>query len=328
MQTKLGFTKMSVIEFEQWIKSIRVGRTILKVQQHHTYSPSYVHFNGTNHFERQQAMKNHHVGHNGWADIGQHFTIFPDGSILTGRNLEKTPACITGNNANSICIENFGNFDLNGDVMTTAQKEAIVEVTALLCKRFGLVVNTNSIVYHHWYDLSSGVRNNGTKNNKSCPGTNFFGGNKVQDCETKFLPLVRAKLSTDSILVETPDVLNYVVVNAKSLNVRVKPTSDSAKATDRSSLTLGSVLRVFKEKEGWLKISNSQEHWIFGKFTQPVQKAIVTVDALNVRSGSDTSFPKVGSYLKGEEVFVIEEKNNWCKVSMDEKWVNKKFLKF
>lgn len=328
MQTKLGFTKMSVIEFEQWIKTTRVGRTILKVQQHHTYSPSYVHFNGANHFERQLAMKNHHVCHNGWADIGQHFTIFPDGSILTGRNLEKTPACITGNNANSICIENFGNFDLNGDVMTTAQKEAIVEVTALLCKRFGLAVNTNSIVYHHWYDLSSGVRNNGTKNNKSCPGTNFFGGNKVLDCETKFLPLVRAKLSTDSILVETPEVLNYVVVTAKSLNVRVKPASDSAKATDRSSLTLGSVLRVFKEKEGWLKISNSQEHWIFSKHTKPVQKALVTVDALNVRSGSDASFPKVGSYLKGEEVFVVEEKNNWCKVSMDEKWVSKKFLKF
>src|SRR5690554_7516062 len=28
--------------------------------------------------ERQKAMKDHHINANGWADIGQHFTIFPD----------------------------------------------------------------------------------------------------------------------------------------------------------------------------------------------------------------------------------------------------------
>jgi hypothetical protein len=67
-------------------------------------------------------MKNHHVNNNGWADIGQHFSIFPDGKICTGRNLESTPACIYGRNANAICIENVGYFDTGKDTMTTAQK--------------------------------------------------------------------------------------------------------------------------------------------------------------------------------------------------------------
>ena len=58
MQTKSGFTKMSVAEFENWIANLRIARTILKIQQHHTYIPSYVHFTGNNHFERQLAMKN------------------------------------------------------------------------------------------------------------------------------------------------------------------------------------------------------------------------------------------------------------------------------
>lgn len=64
---------MNLSEFENWITQLRVGRTIMKIQQHHTYIPSYIHFTGMNHFERQQAMKNHHVNQNGWQDIGQHF---------------------------------------------------------------------------------------------------------------------------------------------------------------------------------------------------------------------------------------------------------------
>ena len=33
---------------------------------------------------------------NQWADIGQHFAIFPDGEIVTGRSMETSPACIRG----------------------------------------------------------------------------------------------------------------------------------------------------------------------------------------------------------------------------------------
>lgn len=328
METKFGFTKLTITEFESWIKKLKIGRTVLKIQQHHTFSPSYVLFKGNNHFDLQRGMKNHHVTHNGWADIGQHFTIFPDGTILTGRSLEKSPACITGQNANSICIENLGNFDINGDAMTNLQRDAIINVTAILCTRFSIPVNSNTIVYHHWYDLNSGVRNNGTKNNKSCPGTNFFGGNKVIDCEKNFLPLISKK--TLSIIPITPIVnkVKYVIVNTKSLNIRVSPDALSEKIKDRAAITFGAVLRVFEEKNGWLKISNSLEHWVSGKFTNSVVKATVNSDTLNVRSGSDLSFPKIGSFLKGEEVFVIEEKNGWCKIGMDEKWVSKKFLSF
>ena len=85
---------MNVAQFEAWISNLRIGRTILKIQQHHTYIPSYIHFTGSNHFERQLAMKNYYVNQNGWQDIGQHFTIFPDGAILTGRSLEQSLACI------------------------------------------------------------------------------------------------------------------------------------------------------------------------------------------------------------------------------------------
>ncbi len=325
MTTQFGFTKMTISEFENWISGQRVARTILYLQQHHTFSPDYRLFNGTNHFDLQRAMKNHHVNSNGWSDIGQHFTSFPDGTILTGRSLENSPACISGNNANAICMEHLGNFDLGKDTMTAAQKDCIIRMTAALCKRFAVPVHADKIVYHHWFNLSTGVRNNGSGGNKSCPGTGFFGGNKVQDCERNFLPLVSSALRGG--VIAPANVMKYICVNTVKLNIRTKPDVDSDKATDRDPAILGAVLRVYQEKNGWYKISSSKQHWVSGKYTIEVKRAEVTADTLNVRSGPGSSFLKVGAYKKGQELFIIEEKGNWCKVAMDEKWVSGDFLK-
>jgi len=187
---KFGLVKWGIEEFEEWLNSIQLARTVLVIQQHHTFSPSYAQFNGSNHFELQQGIKNYHISHNGWSDIGQHFSTFPDGTILSGRSLEQSPVCIKGQNTNSICLEHLGNFDSGKDVMLAEQRETIIQMTAILCRRFNIPVNTQSIVYHHWFNLSTGQRNDGSSNNKSCPGTNFFGGNKVIDCSTNFLPLI------------------------------------------------------------------------------------------------------------------------------------------
>ena len=328
MEKKFGFTKMSIIEFENWISNLRIGRTILKIQQHHTYIPSYIHFAGTNHFERQLAIKNHHVNQNGWQDIGQHFTIFPDGTILTGRSLEKSPACITNQNANSLCIENFGNFDSGRDTMTNLQKDAIIAVTAILCKKFNLPVNSNTIVYHHWFRLDNGVRNNGSGNNKSCPGTNFFGGNKVVDFENHFATLIITKLSGHQIKTDNSTILKYVCVTANLLNVRTQPDSASSKASERPNIAMGAILRVYKEKDGWLKISNTLSHWVAGRFTTEVKRATVNATILNVRTGPGTHFPKTARIEKNDEVFVFEEINQWCKIGLEDKWVSKSFLNF
>lgn len=328
MEKKYGFIKLTPIEFENWISAIRIGRTILKIQQHHTYLPNYSHFNGSNHFERQLAMKQHHTVQNGWQDIGQHFTIFPDGSILTGLSLEKSPACITNQNAHSICIENFGNFDSNGDKMTVAQKESILTVTAALCKRFNLSVDSNSVVYHHWFRLDNGLRTNGGVNTKSCPGTAFFGGNKVVDFEKNFKSLVIEKLNGILPKTNVSLVLRFVCVTASKLNVRSMPNTSGSIVKERPSLSMGSILRVYEIQDGWFKISSSQSHWIYGKYTKEVKRAEVTTSTLNVRTGPDVEFEKQYSIQKGEIVFVFEENNGWFKIGLEDKWVSGKYLKF
>lgn len=329
METKYGFTKMTIEEFETWLEQTRIARTILTVQEHHTYSPSYALFKGNNHFELQKGMKNHHVNHNGWSDIGQHFTTFPDGTIVTGRSLERSPACILGQNANAICFEHLGNFDKGKDGMTDAHKNTIVRVTAAFCKKFNLPVNTKSIVYHHWFDLGTGKRNDGTKNNKSCPGTGFFGGNKVPDAEANFIPLVAKAMGKGTLISSVPlTPIKYVSVEANSLNIRIGPDISFDKASDRDPVSMGSVLRVYEEKDEWYRISSSAQHWVSGKYTKDVKRGTVTAGTLNARSGPGTEYPRIGSFTRGTELFISDEAGTWGKVSMDGKWVSMNYLDF
>lgn len=328
MTNKYGFNRMSIDEFENWLPLQRVARTVLYIQQHHTYSPDYSKFNGTNHFDLQKGMKEYHVNQNGWADLGQHFTTFPDGAVLTGRSLELSPAGIYMNNANAVCLEHLGDFDAGHDQMTVQQHDTIIRLTAALCKRFGIPVITDRIVYHHWFNLDTGVRNNGAGNNKTCPGTTFFGGNSVADCQAGFLPDVLASLTGQvNPLVQT-DIKKYVCVTAGILNIREKPDGQSPKVSDREPATLGSILRVFDERNGWYKVSSSRDHWVSGKYTMNVVRATVNADILNVRSGPGTAFPVVASLLAGEELFIQKEESGWCKISMDDKWVKKDLLNF
>lgn len=330
MNSKYGFTLFTIDEFEKWLNGLSVARTIRYVQEHHTAIPGYAHFTGSNHFERQKAMKDYHVVNNGWSDIAQQFTTFPDGTIMTGRSLEKTPSGIKGFNTYAICIEHFGNFDKGKDVMRKEHAETIVRMTAALCKKFNIPVDTDHVVYHHWFDLNSGKRTNGAGSTKTCPGTGFFGGNMVKDAEANFIPLVKSALKSTGGTINTPvtppPVLRYAYVTADTLNVRKGAGTSFDKATDREAATFGSVLRIYKEKDGWLKISASMNHWVNAKYTSEVKRAIVKADTLNVRIGPGTKFTKKGSVKKGDELFIFREENGWAQIGVEEKWVSEEFL--
>lgn len=186
------FNKFNKDTFRDYISKLKVSRRIIRVQLHHTYSPSYKHFTSSNHETLQSNMRNYHVKTNGWNDIGQHFTIFPDGIIMTGRSIETNPAGIYGANSGAICIECLGNFDKGGDVMTEAQKEAIVASVKILLDKFGLKPE-NDVTYHAWWssdgrDLGDYVRSASVK---TCPGTNFFGGNTLAAYEKNLMPLIK-----------------------------------------------------------------------------------------------------------------------------------------
>lgn len=132
------FKQMTTKELIQYIRHFKFTRPVTQWHIHHTWSPNYSHFKGNNHQQLQQGMKDYHVNTNHWQDIGQHFTLFPDGTWLLGRDLNLDPASITGWNSCAIAVEMLGNFDIGRDIMTTAQKKAIYEMSSFMTKDFGL----------------------------------------------------------------------------------------------------------------------------------------------------------------------------------------------
>ncbi|MEH7417297.1 LysM peptidoglycan-binding domain-containing protein [Neobacillus drentensis] len=201
------YVLMTRDEFKDWLFHNQFTRKIGKIQEHHTYQPAYKDFNGTNHFALLKGMEEYHVTEMKWKTISQNLTTFPDGKVAVCRPINMAPEGSFAFNdpivreaieADSLTIENVGNFDKGGDVMTDAQKETIVTVAALLSMRFGLAPSIDTITYHHWWDMVTGERvldNSAGHAVKTCPGTTqFFGGNSTDSARTNFYPLVRQKM--------------------------------------------------------------------------------------------------------------------------------------
>jgi hypothetical protein len=185
------FDIVTISTFIDWLNNTTFLRSISLIQLHHTFAPAYKEFKNNNHLQLLQGMEYYHIHSSGFTQIAQNITTFPDGSLALCRSINLVPAGIFGANANGICIENVGDFDSGRDIMTSAQSELIPALVKALCEKFNIPKTTNNVVYHHWFDMTTGKRTNGTGNVKSCPGTAFFGGNSVDDCNNNFIPLIQ-----------------------------------------------------------------------------------------------------------------------------------------
>jgi len=148
------YTSEQVIEL---LKTFKFTRPVNQWHIHNTAIPSYKDFTGSNHDILQQGMKDYHINVKGWVDYGVHFTLFPDGVWLSGRDLNMDPASILGWNTGALAVEMLGYFNVGKDKMTAQQKEAIIKVTHFI------VYHMNLTPHFH--------RDNTSAGNKECPGT-------------------------------------------------------------------------------------------------------------------------------------------------------------
>lgn len=333
METRQGFTLMNRKEFKTWLMKQTISRKISMIQNHHTWLPSYSNFNNNNHFWKVIGMRNSHMFERGWSDIGQHITTFPDGKIIVGgRPLEKIPAGIKGNNNEAICIEHLGNFDKGGDEMTKEQKETVIWVNAALNLKFTLPPGTEHNVYHHWFDLSTTLRTDGEGNTKSCPGTAFFGGNKIADAKKNLIPKVLKVVKSfpeyrdvfQSTL-ETP-IAHGIVVRASALNVRSGP---SVLNKFKGKVNRGSIVDIYERKGRWSRISKDQM-WVSSFYLKKVQYGTITDDdpkGLKIRSGPNRQYRQLGVLMKNDRVLVHEiDESGWYRIDFLDKWVSGKYV--
>lgn len=86
----------------------------------------------------------------GWHDIGYHYVIYPDGSVLSGRPVEEVGAHCPGHNAQSIGIAYVGGLDADGhpaDTRTPLQRLALLQLVQDLMEEH----NITSIHGHNEY---------------------------------------------------------------------------------------------------------------------------------------------------------------------------------
>ena len=151
----IDFDQFNLLLSRSWV------RRIAAVHIHHTWRPKHAQWRGQ---ATVEAIRRYHVQSNGWSDIAQHLTLGPDGSLWTGRSLERAPASVAGHNGTAeegpFMIEMCGDFDAGQDAFAGAQAEWVYRTVAAICKRFGLT--TAAIRFHNEFT-----------NLKTCPGTSL-----------------------------------------------------------------------------------------------------------------------------------------------------------
>lgn len=273
MRTKNGFTLLeNKKDVKNWLAKQKVTRTINKLQVHHMDLPNYSTWEKTDkkvydepHFGRTQSLNdygkktwNYSDGHGHY--IAQHFNVFPDGMITTGRHLNSKPIGIRGWNDGAICIEIYGDFDKGKDVMSKAQKEAVIALYGELCKRFKIPVDTAHIRPHCWFTAGGTYlgKYNSSRSAKTCPGTNFWGVGCSSSGFNKFLADIKAYVNGEEVpKEEAPASFKQYIAKptVDGLSCRKGPGTEYDKVTVIDTDIAVTVVDEAKAKDGgtWLK---------------------------------------------------------------------------
>ena len=140
---------LSFTEYEN-----RPGTDVIVI--HHTGFP------GADKDSAADAIHKYHQEANGWAGIGYHYLIRKDGMIEQGRRPPTVGAHVWQHNQNSVGVCLAGNFDLGRP--TAAQMDAVKELVAWLCVKYGLDPLKKGVIVGH-RDLNDDT---------ACPGDALY----------------------------------------------------------------------------------------------------------------------------------------------------------
>ena len=271
MKTQNGFTLMNKNEIGSYLAKQKVTRKITRLQVHHMDLPNYSTWEKTDkkvfdepHFGRTQSLNDYGRRTWGYSDghghyIAQHFNVFPDGKITTGRNLNSKPIGIKGWNDGAICIEIYGKFDKRHDKMTKEQKEAVIMLYGELCKRFKIPVDTRHIRPHCWFTAGGTYLGdyNASRSAKTCPGTNFMGiGNTKKAFVNKFYPMIEEYIDGKKEEAKEEEFKQYIAKpTVDGLVCRKGPGVEYDKVTMIDTDIAVTIVDEEKAKDGgtWLK---------------------------------------------------------------------------
>ena len=296
MKTQSGFTLLETEkEFKEWLDKQHPTRKITRLQVHHMALPDYSTWNNTDkrvygdNRELGRTLALDAYGKQTWHSsdgyghyIAQNFSIFPNGKITTGRNLNSTPIGIAGWNSNAICVEIYGNFDKGQDIMTKEQRKAVIFVFALLAEKFSIPKTSTYIRPHAWFTSGGTCLWNyyPGKSRKTCPGTNFMGfGNTKKAFENNFYQLLKSykygeeiktsnENETKNKTIEDKKAYNVQarVINCTTLNVRnARPDKNGNLGKVKFALKKGEIVTIGYSLNGWVSVYTDTDYGFVNK---------------------------------------------------------------
>ena len=136
---------------------------------------------------------------------------------------------------------------------------------------------------------------------------------------------------------ETTANTNLKGVVTADLNIRKEATAESEKV---GSYQKGDVISILETKDGWGRTSKG---WVSMEYVQTSAdgdntsddkqnndttttsiKGTVTVKELNIRKEASSDSDRVGSYVKGDSVTILETKNGWGRT--DKGWISMQYV--
>ena len=128
-----------------------------------------------------------------------------------------------------------------------------------------------------------------------------------------FLILVSGKVSAAA----ANEQAGTVKISSGWLNVRSGPSTSAGTV---AQLQKGSYVTLISKSDGWWKVEYGQGtvgycHGDYITVAGGTQSTVATQSgSLNVRSGAGTSYSRIGSLAKGEQVIVLSSANGWSRV--------------
>ena len=107
-------------------------------------------------------------------------------------------------------------------------------------------------------------------------------------------------------------ILGYGVVDYGELNVRLGPGTEYGKVRE---VTKCDRYAYYQLQDGWARIEDgwvaTDYFYIEGTVSDDGFTGTVTEDDLNIRTGPNTSFRSIGTYMKGDTVEILAQVHTW-----------------
>ena len=121
-------------------------------------------------------------------------------------------------------------------------------------------------------------------------------------------------------------VLGYGVVDLNALNVRVGPGTDYTKIKE---IPQGLRYAYYEVADEWVRIGDgwvsTAYFYVEGTTAEDATTGVITTNDLNVRTGPDTTFKRVSSYMEEDSVQILGTVNGWGYT--EKGWISMMYVK-